>query len=168
MLRIAVFATALLVALAACASDHQRPTAEPASAPPSPSLPSQSPTSGKHQILEGDGFRTLVAATEVHFLAAIGGQLAVGDGGCLIVQGTGEQGYVVVWPPEVTLLTDGRAGVQLPEAGAITVGDRFSGSGGYFDTPLAEDQTPGLYPPIPSECAGGGTTVALFGSVSTG
>ncbi|WP_341719749.1 hypothetical protein QQG74_08605 [Micromonospora sp. FIMYZ51] len=161
MVRIAVSASALLLALAGCGGSGARlPTAE------APALRgSASPASAGGSILAGEGFQTLVAATEVHLLAALGGELAVGSGGCLVLRDAEMRSYVVVWPPGVTLLTDGRIGVRVPEVGALTAGDLIAGGGGYQDLSTVEHPSI-LYPPIPPECTDA-TSSVLFGSISS-
>jgi hypothetical protein len=104
-------------------------------------------------VLNGDGYRTLVAGATYDFLAAMHGQVALGDGGCLILRGDAGAAGVVVWPPGTTLLPDGRVGVRVPEAGEIVVGDRVDGSGGFFEAPLTEDGPPEHLPPMPVGCA---------------
>ncbi|GIJ80340.1 hypothetical protein SAMN05443287_101421 [Micromonospora phaseoli] len=181
MLRIAVLATALLVTLAGCANDQHSPSAPglastgpsgaeaPITAPPAPGSDSARsspvPTSGEAQILAGVGFRTLVASAPHDFLAMMRGRLAVGRGGCLALQAEEGPDYLVVWPPGVTLLPDGRAGVHLPEAGSVTVGEQISGAGGFSEIPLTGGAPPGLFPPVPPECADGSTVVAVITSV---
>ncbi|AEB43674.1 hypothetical protein [Micromonospora maris] len=159
MVRIAVCTCALLLALAGCAGDHSRPLTTETSTVRGPA----SPTSAGGSLLTGEGFQTLVAATEVHFLAALRGELRVGSGGCLVLRDAEMQSYVVVWPPGVTLLTDGRIGVRVPKVGALTAGDRISAGGGYEELPTVA-QPSDLYPLVPPEC-NDVAAIALVGSV---
>ncbi|RIV35541.1 hypothetical protein [Micromonospora radicis] len=181
MLRIGAIVATLLIALAGCAesppppvstepppSAGQAPVASPApadaSATPSAAgaAPKPVPTSGKAQVLHGEKFRTLVAGAEGARQALISGRLAVGEGGCLVVRSAGEPESVIVWPPGVTLLTNGRVGVDVPGTGAVTVGDTFSGGGGYSEAPMTEGFPPGRYVPVPAACAKRGTPVAVI------
>ncbi|WP_203994455.1 hypothetical protein [Micromonospora lutea] len=116
--------------------------------------------------MDGDGYRTLVAGATYDFLAAMHGRVAVGDGGCLILQGQGGAAAVVAWPPGTTLLPNGRVGVRVPDVGEIVVGDRVDGSGGFFEAPLTEDDPPGHLPSMPAGCGAAGTAVAVIGSVT--
>lgn len=165
MVRIAVLASALLMALAGCSVSHRRPVTTEKPATPSAAGVSAGPTTAGGRILAGRGFQTLVAAAEVHFLAELRGQLAVDSGGCLVLRQAEVGPLVVVWPPGVTLLTGDREGVRVPGVGAITVGDHFSGVGGYADLQSTEDSPSDLYPTVPSECTAV-SAYAVFGSIS--
>ncbi|TCB90762.1 hypothetical protein E0H26_26600 [Micromonospora zingiberis] len=160
---VAALTAALLMALVGCAGDRELAGDAPATTSTSELVADPSSVGGR--ILTGDGFQTLVAATEVHLLAALRGQLAIGDGGCLVMRDAQLRSHVVVWPPTVTLRTDGTDGVHVPEVGAIAVGDHISGSGGYGDTTPTEAPPTRLHPPVPPECDTE-HTIALFGTVS--
>ncbi|MTK01700.1 hypothetical protein [Micromonospora sp. CP22] len=117
-------------------------------------------------MLTGDGYRTLVAGATYAFLAMVHGQVALGDGGCLVLRSDAGTATVVVWPPGTTVLPSGRVGVRVPGVGEIVVGDRVNGGGGLFETPLTEDDPPRHLPPIPAECGPAGTSVSVIESVT--
>ncbi|MFI7078171.1 hypothetical protein ACIBO1_12870 [Micromonospora sp. NPDC049903] len=117
-------------------------------------------------MLDGDGYRTLVAGATYDFLAAVHGRVAVGEGGCLILRDETDPGAVVVWPPGTATLDGGRVGVYVPEVGAIVVGDRVEGSGGHFEAPRTEDEPPGHLPPMPAECGPAGAPISVLQDVT--
>lgn len=170
MARICILAVALLVALAGCeASPQQQGEVGTPSDSPSASgsvairTSATTPPSSEPQILVGDGFRTLVSAPKHESRQAlVVGILGVGQGGCLIIHNGRGYEQVIVWPAGVTLLTDGRVGVNVPGVGAITVGESFSGDGGFPYAPLGEPD-----PRVPSECARAGEEVAVIDLAET-
>ncbi|MBQ1026713.1 hypothetical protein [Micromonospora sp. C95] len=117
-------------------------------------------------MLNGDGYRTLVAGATYDFLAAMHGRVGVGAGGCLILRDETGAAEVLVWPPGTTLLSNGQVGVRVPDVGEIVVGDRVDGGGGFFETPLTEGGPPEHLPPVPVGCASVGTSVAVLERVS--
>ncbi|MGW0502116.1 hypothetical protein [Micromonospora sp. NPDC003241] len=163
MLRIDVLVVGLLLTLAGCSSGAP-PTPTDASSAQSPTPPA--PTVERGRVLDGDGYRTLVAGATYAFLAAMHGRVAVGDGGCLILRDETGPGAVAVWPPGTTILDDGRVGVHVPGVGAIVVGDRVEGSGGHFEAPRTEDEPPGHLPPMPAECGAAGAPISVLQDVT--
>ncbi|MEG3637371.1 hypothetical protein [Micromonospora palythoicola] len=117
-------------------------------------------------MLDGNGYRTLVAGATYDFLAAMHGRVVMGDGGCLILRDRTGIAAVVVWPPGTTLLPHGRVGVHVPDVGEIVVGDRVDGGGGFFDAPLAEGGPPEHLPHVPVGCAPAGASVAVLERVT--
>ncbi|GIJ35877.1 hypothetical protein Vse01_50250 [Micromonospora sediminimaris] len=168
MLRIDVVAAGLLLALTGCTGGPRTPTSTekaPGISPGQAPEPAPAPAVGSGRVLDGDGYRTLVAGATYDFLAAMHGRVAVGDGGCLTLRD--EAGAaVVVWPPGTTLLPNGRVGVRVPDVGEIVVGDRVDGGGGFFEAPLTEAGLPEHLPPIPAACASVGAALAVLERVS--
>jgi hypothetical protein len=109
-------------------------------------------------VLDGEGVRTFVQASKNGGDdAQITGLLTLTDNACLAVESPEGLLYVLVWPSGTTLLTGGRTGVDVPDAGAIEVGDSFEAGGGYYQPPL-----PDSAPAVPGEClAGAEREVAL-------
>jgi len=65
------------------------------------------------------------------------------DGRCLAVEIAQNTIHVLVWPDGTKMVEDG---VEVPGAGRILVGDRFSAGGGYGETDT---------PPVPADCRAG-------------
>jgi hypothetical protein len=99
---------------------------------------------GGGSAVERDGVRTFVGpATNAGDDAKIAGELVLTDGRCLAVEVADGYIYVLVWPAGTAMVEDG---VEVPGAGRIVVGDRFSAGGGYTE-PEA--------PPVPADCRTG-------------
>src|SRR5262245_5361672 len=103
------------------------------------------------KVLESDGVRALVAGPKNFGRdALIVGNLALTDGRCLAVRSAEGRTHLLVWPSGVSLLADGRVGVDVPGLGAITVGESFSAGGGYATPPLHQEERA---PEVPTDCS---------------
>ncbi len=100
------------------------------------------------QVLEEGGVHALVGAPQQGSgEARVAGTLRVSDGGCLVVDVDGAVTFIVIWPAGTTLLRGEKAGVNVPDAGAITVGQTFTAAGGFLEAGSSAD-----IPPVPTAC----------------
>ena len=153
----------LVLALAACTSEPERPMSSP------PAAPTVAPVAAPP-------VRTFNAPlSELGYLAVVMGVLVLTEGGCVALSDEGTSGgraaanstasertSVVVWPPGITATADG---VQVPGYGRFRFGERIRAGGGGFPW-SAEDRG---VPRVPRDCWGeeepGGVTL-VSGSVT--
>jgi hypothetical protein len=99
---------------------------------------------GDGEALERGGVRTFVGpATNGGEDAQIAGELVLTDGRCLAVKISDGYVYVLVWPDGTSTVDNG---VDVPGAGRILVGDRFTAGGGSHESTT---------PSVPQDCRAG-------------
>jgi len=121
-------------------------------------------TGGRPAVAEHAGVRALIGA-DTHGAgndAQVFGRVLLTDGRCLGLEAQDGRPMLLVWPHGVSQLTDGRTGVDVPDVGAIVVGDFIEAGGGYMTPPVN-----GFEPQVVADCAAGYPEVAIIDVAST-